>query len=59
MFHRFSKIFSWVSIEIWVGVCVDNESGRGVGLGSDMVGVENGEGIGVFVAVKVDVGFPE
>ena len=59
MFHRFSKIFSWVSNGIWVGVGVDIETGLRVGLGSDKVGVVYGDGIGVFVAVNVDEGFPE
>jgi hypothetical protein len=59
IFQRFSKIFSWVSNGIWIGVGVDTETRLGVGLKSDMVGVINGDGIGVFVAVKVDEGFPE
>jgi hypothetical protein len=59
MFQRFSKILSWVSKGIWIGVGVDTATRLGVGLGSDMVGVINGDGIGVFVAVKVDEGFPE
>jgi len=63
MFHRFSKTVSWVSKGIWVGVGVETKTGLVVGLcvgfGSDKVGVINGEGIGVFVMVNFDVGFPE